>query len=227
MTGEGVHAMRGFTLAEVLITLGIIGVVATLTIPGLIGNYQKKQTVTSLKKAYSVLNQAFEMAEIEHGDYTRWTAADGRTYLYNELKGSQCTNVDSTYTQALAATMGVTSSSFSNSSCFQLADGMKIFHIISSTSSDIVSSSYILDINGNKGPNIRGRDIFSFYILYYVSDTFVNGSSGNNACTFKLNKTGMNPCGLNYANYCINAKDNGYFGRIMEDGWEIKDTYPW
>lgn len=35
---------KAFTLAEVLITLGIIGVVAALTIPGLITNFQKRET---------------------------------------------------------------------------------------------------------------------------------------------------------------------------------------
>ena len=43
---------KGFTLAEVLITLGIIGVVAALTLPSLITNYRKKQTVAQLKKVY-------------------------------------------------------------------------------------------------------------------------------------------------------------------------------
>ena len=49
--------IRAFTLAEVLITLGIIGVVAAITIPTLMANYQKAQYVTALKKAYSQINQ--------------------------------------------------------------------------------------------------------------------------------------------------------------------------
>lgn len=49
-----------FTLAEVLITLGIIGVVAAMTIPTLISNYQKTQYVTQLKKAYATTNQALK-----------------------------------------------------------------------------------------------------------------------------------------------------------------------
>lgn len=43
---------RGFTLAEVLITLGIIGVVAAITIPALISNYQISVNKTKLKKLY-------------------------------------------------------------------------------------------------------------------------------------------------------------------------------
>ncbi len=56
---------KGFTLAEVLITLGIIGVVAAMTIPTLISNYQKRQFVTGLQKGYSIMNNALKMALAE------------------------------------------------------------------------------------------------------------------------------------------------------------------
>lgn len=49
-----------FTLAEVLVTLGIIGVIAALTLPQLIKDYQGKVLHTQLLKAYSVLSQALE-----------------------------------------------------------------------------------------------------------------------------------------------------------------------
>ena len=48
-----------FTLAEVLITLGIIGIVAAMTLPSLIGKYQEKQWKVAYKKAYSSMSQAF------------------------------------------------------------------------------------------------------------------------------------------------------------------------
>lgn len=51
--------VRGFTLAEVLVTLGIIGVVAAMTMPVLIGKYQHFVLVNRAKKAYSVLYQAY------------------------------------------------------------------------------------------------------------------------------------------------------------------------
>lgn len=53
---------KGFTLAEVLITLGIIGVVAALTIPAMMNNIQDAQYKTAYKKAFSVLNQAIMSA---------------------------------------------------------------------------------------------------------------------------------------------------------------------
>ena len=61
-----------FTLAEVLITLGIIGVVAALTIPNVIKQYQDRVTVTKLQKAYSVLNQAFRQSENDNGSSELW-----------------------------------------------------------------------------------------------------------------------------------------------------------
>ena len=51
---------KAFTLAEVLITLGVIGVVAAMTMPSLVANYQKKVWVNQLKKTVSVMNQAFQ-----------------------------------------------------------------------------------------------------------------------------------------------------------------------
>lgn len=62
----------GFTLAEVLITLGIIGVVAAMTMPVLVSNYRKNVVETRLKKFYSSMNQAIKMAEAEYGDVNQW-----------------------------------------------------------------------------------------------------------------------------------------------------------
>lgn len=64
--------MGGFTLAEVLITLGIIGIVAAMTLPVLIANHREKQKVTQLKKVYSVLQQAFLLAQSKHGESKYW-----------------------------------------------------------------------------------------------------------------------------------------------------------
>ena len=63
---------NAFTLAEVLITLGIIGVVAAVTIPTMIKNYQKKETVTKLKRAYAEVQQVIKMSEVEHGEMSSW-----------------------------------------------------------------------------------------------------------------------------------------------------------
>ena len=56
---------KGFTLAEVLITLGIIGVVAAMTIPTLIQNTNSVKFVTQFKKSISTLSQAGLMAQAQ------------------------------------------------------------------------------------------------------------------------------------------------------------------
>lgn len=81
----------GFTLAEILITLGIIGVVAAMTIPILMTAYQKKQTVTRLKRAYSIVQQSIRLSEDENGEVESWdTKLNGdeffKTYLANYIK---------------------------------------------------------------------------------------------------------------------------------------------
>lgn len=66
-----------FTLAEVLITLGIIGVVAAMTIPTLIANYQEKVLVNKAKRGYTTLMQALNMYKS-----TNYTAADNYGNLF-------------------------------------------------------------------------------------------------------------------------------------------------
>ena len=60
--------INGFTLAEVLITLGIIGIVAALTLPALIANKQAKELEVSLKKNLSVIQQALIKIALEDGE---------------------------------------------------------------------------------------------------------------------------------------------------------------
>lgn len=65
-------SLSAFTLAEVLITLGIIGVVAALTIPTLIQKHNNHVVETRLKHFYSTFNQAIVMAEATYGDRKDW-----------------------------------------------------------------------------------------------------------------------------------------------------------
>lgn len=62
----------GFTLAEVLITLGIIGIVAAMTFPIMIQGYRKKVVETRLARFYSVMNQAIANSEVDNGPKEYW-----------------------------------------------------------------------------------------------------------------------------------------------------------
>ena len=82
------NRLFGFTLAEVLITLGIIGVVAAITLPSLIQKYQKKTYIEGLKVGISILEQGFKAAMAEDGvddlaDTTLWKNCDGTDFSYS------------------------------------------------------------------------------------------------------------------------------------------------
>ncbi len=66
------NTIPAFTLAEVLITLGIIGVVAAMTLPTLINNYKKTEVTTHLKKFFSMMNQAILEEEAASGSMEYW-----------------------------------------------------------------------------------------------------------------------------------------------------------
>ena len=63
-----IYMKKAFTLAEVLITLMIIGIVAALTIPSVISNYQQQEFKTGLKKAVSILNEAIQTNITQDGE---------------------------------------------------------------------------------------------------------------------------------------------------------------
>lgn len=67
---------KAFTLAEVLITLGIIGVVASMTIPVLIQKHNNQVVETRLKKIYTIMNQAILMSEAQNGPVELWNFSD-------------------------------------------------------------------------------------------------------------------------------------------------------
>ena len=82
-----IHIKRmGFTLAEVLITLGIIGIVASMTIPTLVGKYRKQVVVTRMQKFYSSFNQAIKLSELDNGEMSTWNMMGGGNY--NTPEGS-------------------------------------------------------------------------------------------------------------------------------------------
>lgn len=77
---------KAFTLAEVLITLGIIGIVSALTIPSLINQYKEKVIITHLQKAYTLLQQATQLMIQEEGTIDNFgTDETERLNVYAEL----------------------------------------------------------------------------------------------------------------------------------------------
>ena len=88
---------KGFTLAEVLITLAIIGVVAAISIPSVISNSQQQEFKTGLRKAVSVLNSAITMNMALDGE-TPYDNANLMGYLMKHMAVKKSTtDLDSYY----------------------------------------------------------------------------------------------------------------------------------
>lgn len=166
---------RAFTLAEVLITLGIIGIVAAMTIPTLISNYKEKQTISKLQKTYALFKNAFEMGKIEHGDYSLWSWNHKpltdcarvkyfwETYIFPHLKiTKKCFPVtEECFPVNTAQTLNGRNDVFvkSNRGGFVLNDGTMIY---TWAGGDAYQPHIwvVVDINGANKPNIIGKDIF-------------------------------------------------------------------
>ena len=71
---------RGFTMAEVLITLGIIGIIAAMTFPSIIENHQKIVTANKLKKFYTIMQQAILLEEAKNEDIKYWLPTKGTNF---------------------------------------------------------------------------------------------------------------------------------------------------
>jgi prepilin-type N-terminal cleavage/methylation domain-containing protein len=149
----------GFTLAEVLITLAIVGVIAALTIPGLTANVSKKSIGPALAKAVNNLNSVNAEA-LEHSGKTRLDDIVGNGY----------------YSAVLEAYMGgVLYPSTTEYYKFLSNDGiMYIVHSkVSSLEDEIDDERYCgvywpvtIDINGKKGKNetAKGTEQFLVYV---------------------------------------------------------------
>lgn len=178
---------KAFTLAEVLITLGIIGVVAAMTMPTLIQKQQDVATVSRLEKAYSILSQAVISAQQEYGEIDFWTIVDNNQESTREnfarvepyLKiVRKCDNEAGCWakqTQSLSGEQARWSTDFGfgvDYMGFTLNDGTNVvFDFTTPSLSEIfgfpeyLDSAYIIfyvDVNGDKRPNKFGRDIFVF-----------------------------------------------------------------
>ena len=175
---------NGFTLAEVLITLVIIGVIAAMTIPTLMNNTNKQEYVSKLKKAYSTLAQAtnriISEQGIPRGDIGGWaTDSDNVAELYKKhlsiakecLNGQGCfPNVSYKHFNGNNA-KNLDTNDNANYRKFLLSDGTSILigRIIPACTqnwdgkSDDCFQIYV-DVNGAKNPNKAGVDLFSFVV---------------------------------------------------------------
>ena len=208
-----------FTLAEVLITLGIIGVVAALTLPSLIQQYREKEYTTKLKKFYTVMENAARLVEEKYGTTDTW----GLTNSFTEDDSSTQEEIDAKdaskqlFWKRYAEFINIRLQEGTNikkvygmDKKTQLSNNGGLKRTWNFNDGTIIRSTWLqtnantscsennkcgdlsVDLNGDKGPNSIGHDIFFFEItrtgirpLGYKGDTSrpfdtscVHGKSG-------------------------------------------------
>ena len=227
---------KGFTLSEVLITLGIIGVVAAMTLPALVAKYQKIQTVNQLKKAYNVVGNAIQKAKAEYGDTEFWdldssndiqASSDfAHKYLipYLDVVKNCETDTTSECLYTLTNSNGASGGSLDNFSRFVLNDGTLIFVMTKLNSETSVFPKIVylnIDINGFKEPNKRGKDHFEFAVVLDTTDDMFRPLGRVNASGQSQDiETIKSNCSENgTGSYCSS--------RIILNNWQIPDDYPW
>jgi len=211
---------KGFTLAEVLITISIIGIVAALTMPVLTANTRKKEVTARLSKFNSIMEQAIIMSERENGPVAWWSKT-GMQYdqngNYNPAANSDIS--DGFFRKYLEPYLKYVSaekdSTYNNYTKVVFADGT-VMHVRNGGCYDLY-----FDVNGNKKPNVLGRDKFIFLI-----------------CPDTSNPSAFFETGVHFGPYCLKTNDRNtainncksnqaYCGRILQmDNWEVKDDYP-
>ena len=263
--GRGGDKKSAFTLAEVLITLGVIGVVAAMTLPTLIHNYQKTVYVNQLKKSYSIWEQAFQKILADDGvqklsDTSVWASkgnasclhAGGDSYTTDNckafvsslnkyikiigvekygnkiapLKGNYTTNTTDYYSLVLSdGSMVMLYASASPTS-----KGSEYCNRIKPLGGNMCSDagSMDIDINGRKGPNIYGRDVFRFS---YSDEGKLYPNGGKDYALYRSQQALNNNYSYwrNQSSSCGNADGtmpnsvdgDGCAARIMEEGWKM------
>ena len=216
---------KGFTLAEVFITLGIIGIVAAMTLPTAIQNHRKKVIINQLKKSYSELSQAINMSVNENGDTDSWAL----TNPLNTVQG----NIEYT-DKYIAPYLKVVKKAGGVAGWWTCTPNRQFpgLYCVSTTSKKYNYGGWIpyilylqngstltvrgtgnriitVDVNGIKGPNIAGHDVY----------------------TFAISKNKLSPAVGDYTWSCSATSTDGYNGwgcsaKIIKNNWKFPDDYP-
>ena len=237
----------GFTLAEILITLGIIGIVSAMTIPTLVKEYKTKQTIAKLKQTYSILSQAITRAQVDNGDISTWGLRNfvGQDYSYASVE-TITTNFFTTYLQPYVKVgrdygyQGWDEMIANYDCCYSPKNNSRhslnagyYFSLSNGTIIGVIPGTNCLEYNEDGS---CARTVYS-NIDFKVGINGLNekGTLGKNVFQMYINS---NKNILEFYHYSSTTSRTGFLsscksnyitcGKLIQyDNWEIKDDYPW
>ncbi len=231
--------INGFTLAEVLVTLGIIGVVSAMTVPSLMQNYQRQSYVTQLHKVYNELSQAgMSFINSKNALSMKEAGFNGNeaTFLTSGFKVVKDCGVkaDDCFAASYKSMTGATIEHIitnTMSKCVVIASGASMclgnavetgLGIDGKGTWNYGAARVYVDINGQKGPNILGRDFFDFVLLEDGSAGALNSlhGSGMDADLSTLKSNCQNYQKPTPAQQ-LTENDGACFNYLLKNNWEM------
>ena len=217
-----------FTLAEVLITLGIIGIVAAMTLPSLMQKQQKLETTVRLKKFYSGMNQAILAAQSIHGDSKYWAKSEyildeNGNYDY-ETYNKEAVDIFNLYLLPHLKVLKLTD----GQSPGEGPDGKPVagkfpqVYFADGSSMQLKMGSCFdiyFDSNGDKKPNAYGKDKFIFFFCYKNNKSMISSEIGGSSNSYATRDEALDLC-KNSSTRCAVLLQKF-------DNWEFKKDYPW
>lgn len=209
------NKQSAFTLAEVLITLAIIGIVAAMTIPSLMQKTQDQEFKSAWKKQYSAMANAFSLILNENGGSVKGLCADTACFLSlfkEKLKvqkdcGTDITTncyIQNTQAKAMGGSYGGWNALGDYTHGIITADGTYIGARLNDTNCNFnwfhdstrTCAYFLVDVNGQKRPNTQGVDIFM--VMVSANKIWPAGTE-NDEVYLDCNDTNDNCCGPNYS----------------------------
>lgn len=201
---------NGFTLAEIILAMTLIGALAAMTLPNLDYRFKKSEYSTKIKKFYSKMDSAFSEMETDEG-----SAKDLQ-------KPANSAAAYAWYMQLLDKHMGHQFVDKDNQTVY-FKDGASI-KITQPSEGDC--TEFLYDINSTKRPDVIGKDQFVFLICFTdTSRAQWFGSSDVVWGTYGKDFTAKNTSRDTLKTKC--KTDTKFCSRLLElDDWEFKNDYP-
>ncbi len=226
---------KGFTLAEVLIALVVIGIIAAITVPFLFQNYQKQAVEKRLLKFYSTFNQAIKMAEARYGDKRDWFASGGET-IYDE-NGNASNSIDSWFKTYLSDFITIkTTLNTSGAVLYYLNDGSAFYLTGGTTAEGKKGTADVVFFPGGYGGKCTYTEYANGGVCFF---TFNFYPSSNTADWKYLYNKGLEPYMFNWVGTRDDLLNDSTYGcnsatqyrqyctaLIAMNGWKIPDDYP-
>lgn len=237
---------KGFTLAEVLITLGIIGVVAAMTIPSLITKYQKKAIETKFKEDFSIIQQVIR-SNTANDTEINMAVQDGSsaylktffdTYFAPYMKYSHVCYEKEGCWQNRGPNKTLTGQScLDDRKGIGIGSGIITIKMYNGTNICIDAWSWgnymktyfgintsgnglsiYIDANGDSGPNVIGKDI---YIITYTPEYGILPAGYHESLSTINQNCSKNATGINAGFFCLmRIKNHGW--QILDEVWNLK-----